>query len=84
MEWQAATAIETKTFFGLLLLLHFSSCKAHLWCSKLKVYLQLGGIPEQELKKLYVHFFLWSISAFSPHSFFYSLLISIKTFETCV
>lgn len=57
MEWQAATAIETKTFFGLLLLLHFSSCKAHLWCSKLKVYLQLGGIPEQELKKLYVHFF---------------------------
>lgn len=57
MEWQAATAIETKTFFELLLLLHFSSCKAHLWCSKLKVSLQLGGIPEQELKKLYVHFF---------------------------
>lgn len=56
MEWQAATAIETKTFFELLLLLHFSSCKAHLWCSKLKVSLQLGGIPEQELK-LYVHFF---------------------------
>lgn len=43
--------------------------KAHLWCSELKMYLQLGGIPEQELKKLCVNFFLCSFSAFSPHSF---------------